>query len=53
MSAPLCVHCANDPMLEKFRVHILEKVRVHIPAGNKQLVVYQCDGCKRIQAVTE
>ena len=45
MSAPLCVHCANDPMLEKFRVHI--------PAGDKHLVCYQCDGCKRIQAVTE
>ncbi len=45
MAAPLCQFCAGNPMLEKFRIHI--------PAGDKQLVVYQCEQCKRIAAETE
>lgn len=45
MSAPLCHFCTSTPMVEKFRIHI--------PAGDKQLVVHQCEQCKRIEAITE
>jgi hypothetical protein len=45
MAAPLCHFCLSDPMEEKFRIHV--------PAGDKQLVVYQCKQCQRIEAVTE
>ena len=44
MAAPLCQFCAGDPMLEKVRV----------PLGDgKQTVIYQCDQCKRVEAVSE
>lgn len=44
MSAPLCHYCTATAMIEKTRV----------PQGNgKWLAIYQCDQCKRIEAVTE
>ncbi len=44
MSAPVCQFCAAEPMTEKVR----------LPLGpNKQTVIYQCEQCKRIEAVTE
>lgn len=45
MAAPLCHFCLSEPMKEKFRVHV--------PAGDHVLVCYQCEFCKRIEAVTE
>ena len=55
MSVPVCVHCANDPMVEKVRIPLggSELLPPGFTRKDSLVVIFQCESCKRIESVTE